>query len=111
MDFYEARHKMNGGFATLSFLIGDCLFKTNRTDSAVVYLKEALKLDSLCWEAKLDMMNIYKQKDDTVSAHRMADDLWLTAPWILDETYSSPGDIDAEKLLRKTHRVKSHPLP
>ncbi len=98
-DFLKARQRLGEDFTLLSFYIGDCYLKMKRIDSALVYLQEALMLDSLCCEARLDLIEIARMTGDAATAINQMTFLRRESPWIFDKSYHRIGDIRADEPL------------
>ncbi len=96
-DFLKARQRLGEDFTLLSFYIGDCYLKMKRIDSALVYLQEALMLDSLCYEARLDLIEIARMTGDAATAINQMTFLRRESPWIFDKSYHRIGDIRTDE--------------
>jgi two-component SAPR family response regulator len=84
-DFREAQQRLGENFGMLSSLTGDCFLRMKIIDSALVYTQRALMLDSLCWEAHINLLIIAGAMGDTVTAINHINYLKRVSPWILEE--------------------------
>lgn len=82
-NFQEAQQRLGEQFAVLSYAIGDCFLKLNQIDNAKFYLQQALLSDSLCSEAKYDLLEIADKTRNTKEYLIQQAALKKTAPWLL----------------------------
>jgi two-component SAPR family response regulator len=86
-DFREAQWRLREDFTLLSIFTGDCFLRMNRIDSALVYLQQALLLDTLCWEARIDLIEIANKVGDNTTAMKQIQYLERSSPWMFDKSY------------------------
>jgi hypothetical protein len=86
-EFREARWRLGEDFPTLSFLTGECFLQMNMSDSALFYFQQALKLDSLCCEARLRLIKIANKNRDTAAIAKQVNSIKRLSPWIFDRGY------------------------
>jgi hypothetical protein len=83
LNFKEARQRLGENFTLLSYAIGDCFLQMDQIDSAKFYLQQALLSDSLCSEARYDLLGIADKTNDTSEYLTQQAALKKTAPWLL----------------------------
>lgn len=83
----ESRRRLGEDYPVLSYTMGECFQKMNQMDSAMVYFQQALQIDSLCWEARANLVVIANQTGDTATANRNTIFLQTTSPWLFDRSY------------------------
>jgi hypothetical protein len=85
-EIREARQRLGEDFAMLPCMIGDCFRRMNRTDSAMVYFRQAVMLDTLCWIARLYMLEIASRTGDTTTFLNQKAALQRQTPWIFERS-------------------------
>jgi hypothetical protein len=88
-EIREARQRLGEDFAMLPFMIGDCFRRMNRADSAMVYFRQAVTLDTLCWIARLYMLEIASRTGDTTAFLNQKAALQRQTPWIFERNNKS----------------------
>jgi tetratricopeptide (TPR) repeat protein len=84
-DFREAQQRLGENFGMLSSLIGDSFLRMKIIDSALVYTQRALMIDTLCWEANINLFLIAGATGDTITAISQINYLKRLSPWVFEE--------------------------
>jgi hypothetical protein len=95
-DFRASRRLLGEDYAVLLYTMGDCFLRQKQVDSALVYFRQALELDSLCWEARIKLVEIAGRTGDTATARYHENFLQQTSPWLFDQSYQRTGDFRAD---------------
>jgi hypothetical protein len=96
-DFREARRRLGGDYAMLSSVMGECFLSMNTKDSGLIYLRQALVLDTLCWEARMHLIDIASNARDTATVIDYINRLKHQSPWIFDKNFNVVGDFRADE--------------
>ena len=90
MNFQEARRRLGESFTLLFYAIGDCYLQMDQIDSAKFYLQQALLSDSLCVEARMELLEIADKANDLKEFLSQQAFLKKTSPWLLDDNTMTP---------------------
>jgi hypothetical protein len=78
----DARRHLGEDYAMLSSSMGECMLSMNDFDNGVHLLQQAIALDSLCWEARDNLVNIARARGDTATVLRHTGVLKRQFPWM-----------------------------
>jgi tetratricopeptide (TPR) repeat protein len=95
--FLESQRRLGEDFTMLSHLSGECYLRMNRVDSALIYFQKALQLDTLCWEARIELVEIASKTGDAPASIKYVGDLKRLFPWIFDKSNHRIGDFRADE--------------
>lgn len=90
VEFREARQRLGEDFTLFSYMTGECFLHMNKLDSAAVYFRQALMLDTLCSEARIMLIQIAYNTGDTVAMINQESYLKKFSPWLFDSNQSEP---------------------
>jgi hypothetical protein len=77
----DARKHLGEDYAMLSSSMGGCMMYMNDFDNGVRLLQQAIALDSLCWEARMDLIRYAEMTGDTATVRCHQEFLQNNFPW------------------------------
>jgi len=87
-EFKKSWELLGEDYAGVIHSIGDCLWRLNQNDSALVYFNHAIELDSNCWESRMRLMALAHQSADTAAYLVQYDYLMRNSPWVFENSQS-----------------------
>ena len=83
--FREAQDRLGEEYPVLLFHMGMCYLKLNDDVSAMSLFHRAVAADSLCWEARMKILQKASEEGDSNTALTHKSFLLRTAPWLFDK--------------------------
>jgi len=93
MDFRESYARLGEDYPLILVGISSCFLAMNLIDSAAIYARKALQIDSTYWLGHVNMMTRALSIGDTITARLHLEVLKRHHPWLFDFSYQPTHDV------------------